>query len=197
VVRTFFGALGIIALFVAIVVGMLAAFGAFGEKAPQGLQAGGFGGERTTAAQTKQAERSTNSIGQTVTTGDLSWIVTDAHQATEIHKQTWPPKTQGGNFVVVAFTVENVSDKPVTLTAGSMSVLSNDGQKLPAEARYNSDYVEDEKNILFNERSLLQPGETREGEVNFALPLGASATIVQLEDNDPTANKEQYVDLGL
>jgi hypothetical protein len=195
--RSIFGTLGLLALFVAIVVGMLATFGAFGKKASTGPLPESPR-ERTTAAhEVKQAKETAAAIGQTVAAGDVSWTVTDARQASEVHKLSFPPKTQPGNFVHLAFTAKNTSDGPVTLTADSMSLLGEDRQKYPAEAAVNSDYIEDEKNILFNERSLLKPGETKEGEVNIELPTGASASIVELGDADPTANEEKYVNLGL
>jgi hypothetical protein len=43
----------------------------------------------------------------------------------------------------------------------------------------------------------VKSGETKEGEVNIELPTGASASIVELGDADPTANEEKYVNLGL
>ena len=193
--RTIFGGLGLVALFLAIMVGMLAAFGAFGGKASTGPPPEPTAG-RTTAEPVQQAEQTAVAIGQSVTAGDVSWSVTDANRPTEIHKQTWPPQTKHGNYVSLTFTAENVSDAPVTLTAGSLTLLSDDGQRFPAEAPINSDYVEDDKNILFNERSLLKPGETKEGKVNFELPVGSSASIVQLGDTDPATNEEKYVNLG-
>ena len=52
-------------------------------------------------------------------------------------------------------------------------------------------------NILFNERGLLEPGVSREGRVNLELPVGASASVAQLGDTDPTVEEEEYIDLGL
>jgi hypothetical protein len=194
--KTAAGTLGLIALGIAIVVGMLATFGAFGKKASTNPMPGSPGGRTTAGQEVEQAEQAAVAIGQTVTAGDVSWTVKDAHRPTEVHKNTFPPQTKSGNYVSLTFTAENVSDVPVTLTADSMSLLSDDGQTFPAEAAINSDYVDDKKNILFNERSLLKPGETKEGEVNIELPTGASASIVELGDADPTTSEERYVNLG-
>jgi hypothetical protein len=203
VVRSVFGMLGLIGLFVATLLGLLATFGAFKEKpfaayagdTPAGSQPSGS--EGTTAEGVDQFKQTAATIGETVTAGDLSWTVTDAHQTTEIDKQTPPPKTLSGSFVVVDFTVENISERPVTLTSDFLPLFSDRGRKFPPQSAANSGYVEDDKNILFNEESLLQPGETKEGEANFELPLNTSASVVQLGDNDPTVDEEKYVDLGL
>ena len=195
--RSTFSTLGLLALFVAIIVGMLATFGAFGKKASTGPLPESPR-ERTSAAQeVEQAKETAVSTSETVAAGDVSWTVTDARRISEIHKISYPPKTQSGNYVHLTFTAKNVSDGPVTLTADSMTLLGDDGQKYPAEAAVNSDYVAPEKNILFSEKSLLKPGETKEGEVNIELPTGASSSIAELGDTDPTTNEEKYVNLGL
>ena len=195
--RSIFGTLGLLALFVAIVVGMLATFGAFGKKASTGPLPESPGGRTTAAQEVEQAKETAAAIGQTVTAGDVSWTVTDARRVSEVHKISYPPKTQPGNYVHLTFTATNVSDGPVTLTADSMTLLGDDGQKYPAEAAANSDYIDPEKNILFSEKSLLKPGETKDGEANVELPTGVSSSIAELGDTDPTTNEEKYVNLGL
>ena len=73
--RTVASGLGLVALGAAIVVGMLASFGAFGSKAAQESAAVGL--EATVETTNQQAEQAA-AIGQTVTAGDVSWTVTDA-----------------------------------------------------------------------------------------------------------------------
>lgn len=195
--------LGLIALFIAMALGLLATFGVFGQKpleafsgkTPVGSQPSGS--EGTTAEGVNQLKQRAANIGETVTAGDLSWTITDARRTSEINKKTPPPKTKSGNFVVVDFTVKNTSERPVTLTSEFLPLFSDDGRKFTPQSAANGGYVEDDKNILFNERSLLQPGETREGRVNIELPLNTSASVVQLGDNDPNVNEEKYVDLKL
>jgi hypothetical protein len=194
VLRNAASLLGLALMGVVIVVGTLAAFGGIGEKAPQGPQTVA---SETTAEDVSELAEAASPLGETVTAGDVSWTVTEARTSTELNKDTPPPKPRFGNFVIVTYTVENVSEEPFTLSAGEMTIIDNEGRRFPAEAALNSGYVPHDQNILFNEKSLLEPGATEEGEVNFELPVGASGLVLQLGDADPTVNEEQNVDLEL
>jgi hypothetical protein len=118
---------------------------------------------------------------------------------------TLPPDPLRGNFVVVTFSVENVSDGPVTLNPESLVLVDEEGRKSEPAASVNTEYVVPKYAILFNERGLLDPGEEKEGKVNFDLkvPFGFNPSAdlsgfrLQLGDGDPTRKEEKYVDLGL
>ena len=185
-------ALGILAMIAAIVVGALAAAGVFSDAATSSRTSG----PQPAAAETNRAELTTSVARKSVTAGDVSWTVTGARRTSELHKDTPPPKTETGSFVVMTFTVENVSGEPVTLSEESVALIDEEGHKFLAHAFLNSGYLDPEKNILFNERSLLEPGVTREGKVNFAVSADTSGFKAQLGDADPTVNEERYVDLG-
>lgn len=192
-VRTILSGLGLIALGAAIVIGMLASFGAFGSKAAQESAAVGL--EATVETTNQQAERAAK-LGETVTAGDVSWTVTDAVEETELRTYTFPPKSVPGSYVSMDFTVENVSEEPVTLTGDAMTLLDASGIEYQPEPDRNSTFVRPELNILFNEHSLLEPGEKREGRVNFEVLPRASGFVVLLGDTDPTTSEGEYVDLG-
>ena len=200
--KSVFGTLGLVALFAAVGLGMLATFGAFGQKSliafggetPKGAQPGGA--EGTTAEGIQQLKQTATSIGETVTAGDLSWTVTDARPTDELQKVTPPPKPRPGQFLIITFTVKNVSERPVTLDSNFLTLFSDDGRKFQPQSEVNGSYVEDEKNILFNENSILEPGKTKEGQANFELPLNTPASLLRLGGNNPNANEEEYVDLG-
>lgn len=186
--------LGIVGLFGAIVIGMLATLGAFGSKAPV---------EPYIAAEPEAATETTNqraeqaaSVGETVRAGDLSWTVTAAYPKEEISTYTFPPEHTPGNYVHMEFTVENVSERPVTLSDDTISVSDAGGREYLPEADRNSAYVRHEYNILFNELGLLQPGESKEGKVNVGVLPNASDFVARLGDTDPTAEEEEYVELG-
>ena len=174
-------------------IGMLASFGAFGSKAAQESAAVGL--EATVETTNPQAE-SAAALGQTVTAEDVSWTVTDATEETELHAYTFPPKSVPGSYVSMAFTVENDSEEPVTLTGDTMTLLDASGIEYQPEPDRNSTFVRPELNILFNEHSLLEPGETKEGRVNFEVLPRASGFVVLLGDTDPTTSEGEYVDLG-
>lgn len=192
-IRTVASWLGLVALGAAIVIGMLASFGAFGSKAEQESAAVGL--EATVETTNQQAEQAA-ALGQTVTAGDVSWTVTDATEETELHTYTFPPKSVPGSYVTMDFTVENVSEEPVTLTGDTVTLLDASGIEYQPEPDRNSTFVRPELNILFNEHSLLEPGETKEGRVNFEVLPRASGFVVLLGDTDPTVSEGEYVDLG-
>jgi hypothetical protein len=191
--RTLASGLGLVAVGVAIVIGMLASFGAFGSKAEQESAAVGL--EATVETTNPQAE-SAAALGQTVTAGDVSWTVTDATEETELRTYTFPPKAVPGSFVIMDFTVENVSDEPVTLTGDTVTLFDASGIDYQPEPDRNSTFVRPELSIFFNEHSLLEPGETKEGRVNFEVLPRASGFVVLLGDTDPTTSEGKYVDLG-
>jgi hypothetical protein len=191
--RTIASGLGLVALGVAIVIGMLASFGAFGSKAAQESAAVGL--EATVETTNPQAE-SAAALGQTVTAEDVSWTVTDATKEAELHAYTFPPKSVPGSYVSMDFTVENVSEEPITLTGDTMTLFDASGIEYQPEPDRNSTFVRPDLSILFNEHSLLEPGEIKEGRVNFEVLPRAAGFVILLGDTDPTTSEGEYVDLG-
>jgi Domain of unknown function (DUF4352) len=192
--RTAASLLGIIGLFAAIALGMLATFGFFGPKAPVGSSATAEP-VATTVTTNPRAEQAVP-VGETVRAGGLSWTVTDASPKDEVSKYTFPPETIPGSFVRLDFTVKNVSDGPVALTDETIALYDAAGTEYLPEADRNSSFVQPRYNILFNELGLLEPGETREGKVNFDVSPDAQGFVARLGDTDPTVREEKYVDLG-
>ena len=189
-VRNAAGVLGIIGLFAAIALGMLATLGFFGPKAPVGASV-----SAEPEATNRRAEQAA-SVGETVRAGGVSWTVTDAYTKDAVSKYTFPPETIRDSFVRLDFTVKNVSDRPVTLTDETIVLYDAAGTEYLPEADRNSSFVLPKYNILFNELSLLQPGEAREGKVNFGVLPDAEGFVARLGDTDPTGREEKYVDLG-
>lgn len=194
--KVFFGSLASIALLVAIGVGL---FGAFAGSAPvnfnpQLREAGVSPGESVQASPAP---------GEILRAGDVSWQVTDIRQRAEISTYTFPPETREGDFLTVTFTVKNTSERPVTLSQDTMALVYANGQETPALAEFNPGYIEEEKNLLFNVNGRLEPGEVKEGRVNFdlAAPFSAAdpgepaSVRLQLGDTDPTVDEEAFVDL--
>ena len=199
--RSAAGMLGLIALLAATLVGALAATGVLSE-ATVSTRVGGSHAQASHEA--GRVEPKTSYIDESVRAGKLSWTVEKARRVNVLHAFTLPPSPLQGNFVVVAFSVENASDGPVTLGSESMTLVDEKGRTSPPAASVNSEYVEPEKAILFNERSLLEPGEKRGGRVNFdlAVPfeMDPSADLsgfrLRFDDGDPTEREEKYVNLG-
>jgi hypothetical protein len=196
------GALGLVALIAAIVVGALAAMGILSDAA-RSFQVGGS--EASVVPATGQVERKTTLIDETLTAGSLTWTVDTARQETEVRGFAFPPAALRGNFVVVSFTVRNISEGPVTLTPESLVLVDEEGRESPPAASDNTEYMVPRHAILFNEKGLLHPGEEKEGKVifNLEVPFGVNPSAdlsgfrLQLGDGDPTAEEEKHVNLGL
>lgn len=191
--KNFAGMLGLVGLFAAIVVGMLATFGVFGQKASEGSVSPGL--EATTETTNQRAEEAA-SIGETVKAGDVAWTITDAYPKDEVSTYNFPPGTERGSFVRLDFTVENVSDRPVTLTDDVIVLYDAAGTEYLPPSDRNTPYIVPKYAILFNELGLLEPGETREGKVNFEVLTNADGFVARLRSTDPTVEKGKYVDLG-
>lgn len=189
--RNVFAMFGLFVLFIVMAVG---GYGAFVSKQPPnyGIVAGLEAAGETTNQQAGQ----TAGIGETVVAGDVSWVVSDASRETELHSYTFPPHSVPGNYVSVDFTVENISDRPVTLTGDTISLFDAEGNEFRPEPDRNSTFVRPELNILFNEHSLIQPGESKEGRVNFGVLPNSSGLRALLGDTDPSVSEGRYVDLG-
>jgi Domain of unknown function (DUF4352) len=189
-VRNVFGMLGLVTLFVVIAVGM---YGAFVSTPPP--EYGSVVGLEATGETKNPQAGQTAGTGETVTAGDVSWVVSDASRETELRTYTFPPKSVPGSYVSVDFTVENVSDRPVTLTGDTISLFDAEGNEFRPEPDRNSTFVRPELNILFNEHSLIQPGESKEGRVNFGVLSNSSGFRALLGDTDPSVSEGRYVDL--
>jgi hypothetical protein len=193
VTRSAFGMLGLIALGAAIVVGTFAAFtksepGTFSSPV---ISLDAMPNEVRPSALTAE----TASIEEPVTTGDVSWTITDANKVHEVSKYTFPPATEPGDFVTLTFEVENVSEEPVTLAEEELTLVDSEGRVYRAEPDINDAFVEHEKNVLFGEASLLEPGQKKEGRANFQVLPEASGFRAHLGDTDPTTSEGEYVDL--
>ena len=199
--RLIASALGLVALAGAMVVGALAATGVLGEAATSSRVGGS---QADSPEEPTLVEPMTRSIDESVVAGKLSWTVDEARLTNLVRGFALPPDPLRGNFVVVTFSVENVSEGPVTLNPQSLVLVDEEGRKSTPAASVNTEYVVPKYAILFNERGLLDPGEDKEGKVNFDLrvPFGANPSAdlsgfrLRLGDGDPTKKEEKYVDLS-
>lgn len=192
--KTVLGTLGIVALFLALIVG---GYGAFISKPSVANSEDPVGLEATAEATNQQAGQAAAAIGETVTAGDVSWTVTDASLETELCSFTFPQECAPGRYVSLEFIAENVTDRPVTLTQKTITLFDASGIEYQPEPDRNSVYVRPELNILFNEHSLLQPGAIKEGKANFEVLPNASGIVALLGDTDLTASEGKYVNLRL
>lgn len=199
--RSAAGMLGLIGLAAALLVGALATTGVLSEAATSTH----VGGSRAKISQeAEHVEPTTSHIDKSVRAGKLSWTVHEARRVNVLRGFTLPPDPLRGDFVTVTFDVENTSSEPVTLGSESLVLVDEKGRESPPAASVNSEFVVPKEAILFNERGLLDPGEKREGKVNFDLTVpfetdpsaDLSGFKLRLDDGDQTEIGEEYVDLG-
>lgn len=201
--KSFFGMLGLLSLIAAVIVGSLAAVGVL-SRAATSSQVGAPGNyaAREEAAPVRPAKRL---LDESVSAGKLRWSVHEVSRRSELVAYTYPPTILHGDFLVVSFTVKNTSEVPITLTKDSVALVAGNGLESRPAASVNSEYVDPEKAILFNEGGLLEPGEEAEGRVNFDLTVPFEAVPsselsgfrLQLGDGDPRAEEGERLDLGL
>jgi Domain of unknown function (DUF4352) len=201
--KSLFGMMGLLSLIAAVIVGSLAAVGVLSNAATSSrVGAPGNYAAQQAAAPAGPAKRL---LDESVSAGNLRWSVHEVSRRSELDAYTYPPTILHGDFLVVSFTVKNTSEVPVTLTEDSIALVARNGFESRPAASVNSEYVDPEKAILFNEGGLLEPGEETEGRVNFDLtvPFGAgpsselSGFRLQLGDGDPRAEEGERLDLGL
>ena len=162
-IKNFSAVLGLLALLAATIIGMLAVTGLIGnnvsQKAPQFVE---------TAERVKKEK-----VDKTVEAEGVQWTVHEARLTNLLRTYAFPPGIQSGAFVQLTFTAENTSDLPVSLNEESVTIAM-DGLENPAHSDVNAQYVNPDLNILFNEKGLIHPGESKEGKVNFdlAVPFG-------------------------
>ena len=193
--------LGLIGLIAALGVGAFAATGVLSEA----VTSPNVGGSKVEISpEAVKAEPTTSFIDRSVRAGKLSWTVEEARRINVLPGFALPPDPLHGDFVTVTFSVENTSEGPVTLGSESLTLVDEMGRESPPAASVNSEYVVPERAILFNERGLLEPGEKKEGRVNFDLTVpfeiepsaDLSGFRLRLDDAEPTRTDEKYVNLG-
>ena len=199
--RTLASGLGLLAFITAIVIGALAATGIISEAARSFQETGS---EANVVEETTQAQPTSSHIDRSVRAGSLTWTIHSARRVNELEGYALPPSPLQGNFVLVSFTVKNVSGVPVTLGPQSHVLLDEKGRESQPAASVNTEYVVPRYAILFNERRLLDPGEQKAGKVVYDLEVpfevGPEADLsgfeLRLGDADPRAEQERVVDLG-
>ena len=165
--RSFAGMVGVLALLTAFVVGGLAAIGVLSDVATST----GVGGSEV-EAEIPTGERTTVSVEASVEAASLSWTISEARRTGEIRSYTYPPTTLYGDFIIIAFSVENTSDAPITLTNEEMTLVDKEsGTAGGPAASVNSEYVPPARDPLFTEEGLLRSLRPR----SHPRPLGLQA----------------------
>jgi hypothetical protein len=193
--------LGLLGLTAVLVVGTLAATGVLSEAATSPSSGGS---KAQIPRKADEVQPATSSIHRSVRAGKLVWTIEKARRVNVLPGFALPPDPLHGDFVTVTFIVQNVSEGPVTLGSQSLTLVDEKGRESPPAASVNSEYVEPERAILFNERGLLEAGEEKRGRINFDLkvPFGINPSAdlsgfrLRLDDGEPTRKEEKYVDLG-
>ena len=159
------GTLGLVALFVAIVIGTLAAIGIF-SFAPVSFQT--FQSQPNPPDLEHLSPQKAQLKDKTFTVGDVRWTMTSVRHVDKLTAFAYPHKSIQGDFVVVSFKAKNISKSPVTLSSDLME-LSKSGRTITPHPVSNTEFVNPEKDLLFSDVGLLSPGESKPGEIIFDL----------------------------
>lgn len=138
----------------------------------------------------EEQSASTVSIGQSVTVGDASWVVTSAEPRTRLTSQFLPSKQ--GNFVVVNFRFTNNGNESKTLHQNALKLLDRDEREFDPDTD-TFGYIPNERNIFLEQ---VNPGVTEDGEVIFSVAPGASGFRLEISDTNMFRSGKAYVDVG-
>jgi hypothetical protein len=193
---TLIGCGGLLALLV-LFVGCLAIIGSNTDtaKGPEPSESEADKEEKKKGASKKKEGEETVAMGQPLTVGDVTWVVTDAHQTDRLVQQgvsAKNAKTEEGNFVVVDFDFTNNGNEAVTLNTESLKLVDSQGRESGASSDQVFYVPKDRK--IFLERT--NPGVTKPGEAIFQVAPDASGFRLQAGDAKMFTNQIGYVDLG-
>jgi len=147
------------------------------------------------AKQNQESKGSVARIGETVTVGDASWVVTEAYPTNQINDTyggVLPPKQ--GNFIVVDFRFTNDGNETKTLHQQAVQLVDSAGR----ESEPDTDtfgYIPQDRNIFLEQ---VNPGVTENGQVIFSVAPGGSGYKLRLKDTNlfRSERNQAEVDLG-
>lgn len=126
--KNIFATLGLLGLFLAIGLGLVAAFGGFADKAliayagntPTSYQPSG----KATKEDISQLKQSATDVGKTVKAGDLTWAITRAHAADDLSK-AGPPYDQHTYAPSSASAITDAGESDRRVIPRTLTVASN------------------------------------------------------------------------
>jgi len=147
------------------------------------------------ARQKEESKGTSAQIGETVTVGDASWVVTDAYPTNQIddtYGGVLPDKQ--GNFVVVDFRFTNDGNETKTLHQQAVQLIDSAGRESDPDTD-TFGYIPQERNIFLEQ---VNPGVSKNGQVIFSVAPGGSGYKLQLKDTNllQRERNQAEVDLG-
>src|SRR5215217_6739642 len=146
------------------------------------------------AKEEKESMGSAAQIGETVTVGDASWIVTDAYPTKQINNTyggALPAKQ--GDFVVVDFRFTNDGNEAKTLHQQAVQLMDSDGRESDPDTD-TFGFIPREKNIFLEQ---VNPGVSKEGQVIFSVAPGGSGYKLRLKDTNLFRSERNQAEVNL
>lgn len=142
-------------------------------------------------------EQPSFAVGEPVVLGDVEWTVTDVARGTTVARRS-DGKGRGGvedlYLITVDLSLMNRSDEALELGPQSLSLLDANDNKIPPATDLMRNRVENVDNMTYGE---VDPNSTRQGQVVFNVPPGASGFALEVEDFRTFSSETGRVDLGL
>lgn len=138
----------------------------------------------------RQAESQPAGIGESVTVGDMVWVVTAARKENQITAESG--EVQQGDFMIVEFDLTNNSDEQVRLYPSFFSLIGSQGRRFEIIYRMSRQVPSERK--LFS--TPINPGAKLTGRVVFEVEPKASEFWLQLGDGRQLPQENGYVELG-
>ena len=150
---------------------------------------------KSDAQQKKDSKGSAAQIGETVTVGDASWVVSEAYPTNQINDTyggVLPAKQ--GNFVVVDFRFTNDGNETKTLHQQAVQLVDSAGRESDPDTD-TFGYIPQDRNIFLEQ---VNPGVTTNGQVIFSVAPGGSGYKLRLKDTNliRSERNQAEVDLG-
>ncbi len=140
----------------------------------------------------ESAEGSDATIGETVTLGDVQWLVTDAKQSDEL--RSIKGEYEEGSFVVVDITFANGSNQDITLATPFLAVLDGQGNEFEAGIKNNFTFLYPEENMFVDP---VEPGTAKEGKVIFSVDPESSDLKLRVGEANFASDETADINLGL
>jgi uncharacterized protein DUF4352 len=148
--------------------------------------------QQSEPAETEPEEESAAALGETVTVGDVQWIVTDAEHLDELISNKG--EYEQGSFVVVDISFSNNSNQDVSLATPFFALIDSGGREFEPDIEYNFTYLFPEENMFVEP---VGPGSTKEGKIIFEVAPGSSGFRLQVGEARFASDQTALIDLGL
>lgn len=147
---------------------------------------------QTETVEEEPPEGSDATVGETVTLGDVQWLVTDAEQSDEL--RSIKGEYEEGSFVIADIIFANGGNQDITLATPFLTVLDAEGNEFEAGIENNFTFLYPEENMFVDP---IEPGTAKEGKVIFSVDPNSSDLKLQVGEANFASDEAADINLGL